>query len=221
VPPPTQKKNAGYINCPRTRAAQLESRHWWLVSKLQESFGDQLRSTQLESFLCQPETVPALIAFAGANPPPGHRCLFVSRQRAADGAFRFVADFASPAELFSKVSYFVRRDAGESGGNIAGSEACPEDTGDRGSGGAAGGAEADQAFQNTILWGEVNPDLLSDMKGSLRDLCTPLLQTNTDWGKCSRATIQQLFTTIDKFVASLPSDADALKSILHIPEEAT
>lgn len=190
--------------------AQLEPRHWWLVSKLQESFGDQLRSTNLERFLCQPETVPALTAFAHSRARPERRSLFVSKQRAEDGATRFFTSFTSPTELISKVSYFVRRRAGE-----------PDDRVAAGSASSAVGEDADQAFQDSVLWGEVDPDLMSDMKASLRDVCTPLLEANTDWGECSRESIQQLFATVDRFVSSLPGDAESLKNPLHIPQEVT
>eukprot|EP00049_Salpingoeca_infusionum_P010521 m.181684 g.181684 ORF g.181684 m.181684 type:complete len:5518 (-) comp14663_c1_seq3:1709-18262(-) len=57
--------------------ARMDSRHWWLVSKLQESFGKTLRSAQLERFLCQVETLPALLSFtAKAELYPPHT-LFV------------------------------------------------------------------------------------------------------------------------------------------------
>ena len=55
----------------------MDRRHWWLVSKLQESFGDSLRSAQLETFLCQEGTLPTLLAFTGEKSPPA---IYVWRQ---------------------------------------------------------------------------------------------------------------------------------------------
>ena len=58
-------------------AAQMDRRHWWLVSKLQDSFGDALRSSRLEAFLCQPSTLPLLQAFTESASTGGPRALFV------------------------------------------------------------------------------------------------------------------------------------------------
>jgi hypothetical protein len=65
------------------------------VSKLQESFGDSLRSAQLETFLCQEGTLPTLLAFTGEKSPPA---IYVWRQGGSteDGARRGNSTVARP-----------------------------------------------------------------------------------------------------------------------------
>ncbi|EDQ92908.1 uncharacterized protein MONBRDRAFT_22149 [Monosiga brevicollis MX1] len=86
--------------------AQMDGRHWWLVSKLQESFGDALKSAQLETFLCQQDTLECFLTFTEENNeeradlPSGatkHRTLFVWQEQgpARRSTFRNSDDYSS------------------------------------------------------------------------------------------------------------------------------
>lgn len=100
----------------------MDRRHWWLVNKLQESFGDDLRSAALEKFLSHRDTLPALLKFtapSSQNPP---NALFVWKSvRHAITADTGIQEQATeesdqtlklahfpPADYTKKCAYFLR-----------------------------------------------------------------------------------------------------------------
>ncbi|EGD79261.1 hypothetical protein PTSG_09985 [Salpingoeca rosetta] len=123
--------------------AQMDRRHWWLVSKMQESFGDYLRSAVLEQFLSHPDTLPALLRFTAPpsqNPPPALFVWIPANMVTQEGPIMYEGDdqefsvgHSPPSEFLLKCVYFIRTKPHEdianevAGTSEVGSSARPQD----------------------------------------------------------------------------------------------
>ena len=59
----------------------------------------------------------------------------------------------------------------------------------------------------SIVWGEMDSNMLSDMQQVLASVCLPLIKRQNSWGLCSGEDTEQFYSVMDRFLSTLPSSS--------------
>lgn len=150
-----------------TITARMDDRHWWLVSKLQETFEGHLTSTHLEDFLCHPDTEPALTGFLTGTSP---KSLFFCSKYDTAGGRVLVRVFSFSMQLRpSKLAYFTRRNRGDTIHVDSYSQCEGPDVGMK--------EVPRENFGDHIVWGEMDSTVLADLRNMINEVCLPLVSS--------------------------------------------
>ncbi|XP_071954985.1 uncharacterized protein [Antedon mediterranea] len=189
----------------------MDERHWWIATKIQESFhigGFSDNPTLLEDFLCESETLDLINKFLGEGGP---NKLFFYSDRPQTSALT-PSGLQSTRQLHVITSLATLKDVDVEQTTVL--YLLRHDT-DR---------EVDQVhMEKDIFCGELRHSVLDNLNTLLTDIYLPLLRAQTDWGHCTPEQVSHCLNSLEKHTAALtetvkvPSTA-ARQQVLRRPE---
>ncbi|XP_074662754.1 uncharacterized protein LOC141915202 [Tubulanus polymorphus] len=173
----------------------MDERHWWITSKIQESFhvGGFDNPTLLEDFMCRDDTLQIINQFLGAHGPrrlffytdkPDSNTPF-SRQLHVTGNLTNLKD-VNLEEV--SVLFFIRHDVERDVDPVH--------------------------MEKDVYCGELKAQTMESLHSLLSEACIPLLKCKKDWGMCTAEQQTHFITNMEKCIHAL-SDSAAGTTSLH------
>lgn len=171
----------------------MDERHWWIASKIQETFkiGGYDNPTLLEDFIIEDITLGKINKFLKASGP----CrLFFYCEKPETGVL-------STRELHVTGTLASLKDTNLEGVNILyflRNRVDKDVDGTR--------------MERDIFCGELKHNTIETLTTLLSDVYIPLLKAQKDWGECNPDGQSQLMNNMDKFLTALNESTASLQS---------
>ncbi|XP_068137634.1 dynein axonemal heavy chain 5-like isoform X2 [Hyperolius riggenbachi] len=169
----------------------MDERHWWIVSKVQQTFhtaGGQDSSSALEAFILQANNLQLINCFLQAG---GQQTLFFLVEtndplNSLTWQFHITSDLLNLDHItwkssFPSVIYFLRLQT-----------KCEIDA---------------TMMEKDIFCGEIKENPLESLKCILNELCIPLLRSQKDWGSCSQESVAHFLSGLEKHYTAVEEAA--------------
>lgn len=171
----------------------MDERHWWLATKIQESFGigGYDNPTMLEDFMCQEDTMQAVNNFLAAN-GPCRIFFFCEKPSGGEMTSRNLNFTESLSKLKGMnmdkiyILFFLRHNSAK---------------------------EVDhQHFERDIMAGEIKRNAIEHITAMLSDIYLPSLRTQREWGQCTEENKQNCVATLERLTSGLAESASSVQA---------
>lgn len=168
----------------------MDERHWWIASRIQESFmlGSLENPIHLEEFMCEENTLSKVNKFLKAGGPC--RLFFYYEKSDSLVNAREIHCTGNLATLkdvqLEKVTvlYFLRKSTEK---------------------------DVDPTkMERDIFCGELKHNTIETLNSLLSDIYIPLIRAQKDWGQCDEESQTTLMHNMDKFVTALNETAASM-----------
>ena len=171
----------------------MDERHWWIASKIQESFklGTYDNPTLLEDFMCEETTLAKVNKFLKAG-GPCRLFFYCEKSDTSEVTTREIHCTGNLATLkdvdLEKVIilYFLRNRTDK---------------------------DVDSnRMERDIFCGELKHNTIETLNSLLADIYIPLVRAQKDWGQCNEEGQNSLMHSMDKFVTALNETAASMST---------
>lgn len=171
----------------------MDERHWWLATKIQESFGigGYDNPTMLEDFMCQEETMQAVNSFFAAN-GPCRIFFYCERSPGTELSARNLRFTDSLSKLRDTsidnvyILFFLRHDTTK---------------------------DVDlNHFEKDIMAGEIKRNAVEHITAMLSDVYLPALRNQRDWGQCTEENRQACLNNLERLTGNLAESASNVQA---------
>jgi len=172
----------------------MDERHWWIASKIQETFkiGGYDNPTLLEDFMIEETTLAKINKFLKSGGP----CrLFFYCEKPESGGVLSTRELHVTGTLASlkdtnlervNILYFLRNRVDK---DVDGTR-----------------------MERDVFCGELKHNTIETLTTLLSDVYVPLVKAQKDWGECHQDSTSHLVNSMDKFLTALNESTASLQS---------